>query len=307
MQTFIGDKGSSHAFVKDWHPWARHAMANVKLYHESGRLDLQTQERICHQTILHPLWIRLPPSPQFIKHFLKSLMAQTEAQDEIVSETVLMAYVSLIQSRDLNQEFTYCHYVLPRGQIVSLKESLYHISQGSTGLRTWQASFAMIEYLSASGILQGQNVLELGSGCGLLGISCAFLGASRVIMTDVPLLQDQIRANVGLNAQSLQSQGCCLPTVQTLDWESDSLQDLNPTLVLCADLVYDPELIPPLVRVLSGLMQSPRAPQVLIAQTIRQRSTMTLFLQSFPNFSKVKTPVDCWFFRDEGEIELYRL
>ncbi|GAQ81676.1 methyltransferase family protein [Klebsormidium nitens] len=67
----------------------------------------------------------------------------------------------------------------------------------------WPAAEALCHYLETaygtiSGRLQGLRVLELGAGTGLVGIFAAQLGAD-VILTDLPGVLENLRANVALN------------------------------------------------------------------------------------------------------------
>ena len=57
-----------------------------------------------------------------------------------------------------------------------------------------------LHYLADEGSLQlnDKQVLELGAGVGLVSIYLACLG-SRVVMADVPALQDMAERNIGLN------------------------------------------------------------------------------------------------------------
>jgi protein-lysine N-methyltransferase EEF2KMT len=96
---------------------------------------------------------------------------------------------------------------------ITLYESQKVIESGTTGLRTWSASLALAHwilhhpgttnnflqtllylYFYSIGEVRGQNVLELGSGAGFLGITVALLqlehkgnigGSGGLCLTDV--------------------------------------------------------------------------------------------------------------------------
>lgn len=100
-------------------------------------------------------------------------------------------------------------------------------------------------------------VLELGAGCGLLGIACAALGARHVVMTDlpyaIPLMQDNIKRNLSLIRNKISCKEC--------DWvEPPELNDLldlpetiakeNEVVILVADCIWLAHLISPLLRTL---------------------------------------------------------
>lgn len=59
---------------------------------------------------------------------------------------------------------------------------------GALGAVLWPASHALIRFLSSAdgrALVQGANVVELGAGCGVVGMAASVLGASQVVMTDV--------------------------------------------------------------------------------------------------------------------------
>jgi len=75
-----------------------------------------------------------------------------------------------------------------------------------TGLCLWPASFLLIEWLaSRQAALPRLTVLELGSGCGLVGLAASCLGAKKVELTDgsdeaVRLAAENIKANASEDA-----------------------------------------------------------------------------------------------------------
>lgn len=74
---------------------------------------------------------------------------------------------------------------------IRLEEDLSAISKGTTGLKTWEASLSLASYLVAhaeSIFFPNVQVLELGSGAGLLGALCGQLvqqGKGQVMLTDL--------------------------------------------------------------------------------------------------------------------------
>eukprot|EP01100_Stratorugosa_tubuloviscum_P015899 TRINITY_DN966_c0_g2_i1.p1 TRINITY_DN966_c0_g2~~TRINITY_DN966_c0_g2_i1.p1 ORF type:complete len:338 (-),score=158.53 TRINITY_DN966_c0_g2_i1:137-1150(-) len=78
------------------------------------------------------------------------------------------------------------------------------------GLTVWDGSLVLAKYLeklfgiggSQQGWLIGKQVLELGAGCGLVGIALAFLGA-HVTLTDFsPDVLQQLKENIDLNFEN---------------------------------------------------------------------------------------------------------
>jgi predicted nicotinamide N-methyase len=115
----------------------------------------------------------------------------------------------------------------------------------------------------------GCSVLEVGAGCGLLGMATAVMGARRVVLTDHPDAMPLLRRNVERNADVLQKKkeekkkakrakeepsstspvARCMP----LDWEDqnhlDAVAALGPyDLILATDVVFSVKLVEPLLR-----------------------------------------------------------
>lgn len=79
-----------------------------------------------------------------------------------------------------------------------------HSGGPATGLTVWDGAKALTRYVEASRrklAVSGKTVVELGSGCGLLAVALAHLGA-RVAATDLPGVLDNLRRNVGANVRA---------------------------------------------------------------------------------------------------------
>lgn len=110
---------------------------------------------------------------------------------------------------------------------VTLLESRTTIEGGTTGLRTWSASYVLAEYLLSHGeLVRGKRVLEIGSGAGFLGLVIAAIqlqsglescAESFLWLTDVDstvLKRCQGNARLLCNASSGHRNLQCQP----LDW-----------------------------------------------------------------------------------------
>jgi len=146
--------------------------------------------------------------------------------------------------------------------------------------------------------VEKKRVLELGSGTGFLGIIVASLqqlyhsqnedihGNGSLWLTDV---NDEALIRCRDNAQLLCNSSSSHPSInyRSLDW-SDALhptdkfsllsflQEIESDLVLGADLVFDPNLIPALVGTLNIALRS--GAEALIALTVRNEDTLAKFL-----------------------------
>ncbi|XP_054254712.1 protein-lysine N-methyltransferase EEF2KMT, partial [Indicator indicator] len=148
------------------------------------------------------------------------------------------------------------------------------------------------------------TILELGSGVGFTGIAiCKTCRPKRYIFSDChPCVLHQLAQNICLNgfipgpdsaaytqkeSQGQEAAGTSsqIPQVMVadLDWGSvtqSQLLDLQPDVIIAADVIYDPEIISALVGLLQKLFTcraDGKPPEVYIASTIRNPDTYLLF------------------------------
>ncbi|KDO25898.1 hypothetical protein SPRG_08839 [Saprolegnia parasitica CBS 223.65] len=76
-------------------------------------------------------------------------------------------------------------------------------SDAWTGSLVWRASVFLSQHLARlqgeGGFAPGANVVELGSGCGLVGLVAQDLGAARVVVTDQEEIVGLLQHNLALN------------------------------------------------------------------------------------------------------------
>ncbi|XP_010563526.1 PREDICTED: putative protein N-methyltransferase FAM86A [Haliaeetus leucocephalus] len=258
---------------------------------------------ILHKTILHPLSVKYPPSTKYRRCFLTELIKKHEST---AAEPLDELYDTL--AGILNEEEStrcYKNYLLPTGEPVTLSESMAIISGGTTGLVTWDAALHLAEWaIENSPVFSNRTVLELGSGIGFTGIAiCKTCKPKTYIFSDyhhcvLKQLTENIRLNgfilepgttqhiqtesQGQEAEAMNYQNPKL-IVAELDWGSvteKQLLDLQPDVIIAADVVYDPEIISVLIGMLQKLSTSRadrKPPEVYIAFTIRNPDTYRLF------------------------------
>jgi predicted nicotinamide N-methyase len=127
------------------------------------------------------------------------------------------------------------------------------------GLKTWAASYMLAKRLHTLDLMQQNRqqrlqVLELGSGTGLVGLAMAGLGAD-VILTDLPSIHQNLRRNAENNSDTVHQNGGSART-GILDWSNPTVCELLPNaiddsesevmkstfpLILAADSLYSPE------------------------------------------------------------------
>jgi len=178
---------------------------------------------------------------------------------------------------------------------ILIEEAPNLLAAGSNvGLRTWEASLHLAQYLhSHPSLVQGRSVIELGAGMGLLSILAAGpLGARHVLATDgLPYVVEHMEKNIHRNERTVLNPRCTVET-KVLDWADSEPQSLEDTLsprdgdlprydlILGADITYNPEIAPVLAQLLKVLMVDVFAEngiEALISATVRNKRTSNVF------------------------------
>jgi predicted nicotinamide N-methyase len=119
------------------------------------------------------------------------------------------------------------------------------------------------------------NILELGAGCGIVGITLAtYFPTSRILLTDLPEATSILTHNLSPLPPSLKI------THQILDWSQPLPSDTASQsfdLVVVADCTYNPDVVPDLVNTLRGVAEGNRDVLVLVAMKVRHETEMVFF------------------------------
>eukprot|EP00933_Yihiella_yeosuensis_P038825 TRINITY_DN32767_c0_g1_i1.p1 TRINITY_DN32767_c0_g1~~TRINITY_DN32767_c0_g1_i1.p1 ORF type:complete len:265 (+),score=46.27 TRINITY_DN32767_c0_g1_i1:24-797(+) len=114
---------------------------------------------------------------------------------------------------------------------------------GWTGEIVWEAAQALVNLISREPKwVEGKRVLELGSGCALLGLAAAALGAREVILTDQVIYMAEYNLKSNFRDQPELRERV---QARQLNWGDASQTDaMAPPyeLLLGADLMYDESL-----------------------------------------------------------------
>ncbi|KAH7380951.1 putative methyltransferase-domain-containing protein [Cadophora sp. MPI-SDFR-AT-0126] len=118
------------------------------------------------------------------------------------------------------------------------------------------------------------NVLELGAGCGIVGISLcqALPNITQMILTDLPEATSILTHNISLCSPA--------PNHSVLDWSQPLPAPIASTqwnLILIADCTYNPDVVPDLVHTLGRLADGNKDLNVLLAMKVRHSSEAVFF------------------------------
>ncbi|KAF2474823.1 uncharacterized protein BDR25DRAFT_255297 [Lindgomyces ingoldianus] len=128
------------------------------------------------------------------------------------------------------------------------------------------------------------QILELGTGCGMVGISLAqIIERADIITSDLPEAEEIFKLNM---SKAILGTGSTMK-FRTIDWE-ESLPDLrigSPSCAHCtqfdvivaADCTYNPDSSPALVKTISRLTECSPAAAVILAMKVRHSSESIIF------------------------------
>jgi hypothetical protein len=152
------------------------------------------------------------------------------------------------------------------------------------------------------------QAIELGSGCGIVGIALAELSSNCwVLLTDLPEVEEIVMKNIAVARPAPSSQ----VTYQALDWDEKLPGDLcngHIDLILVSDCTYNADSLPALVNVLDRLVHvSPDA--VVLVALKRRHESEEVFFSLMDSVNLVSLHKDCMQLPSQhdqfDEIELY--
>jgi len=125
-------------------------------------------------------------------------------------------------------------------------------------------------------------VLELGAGCGIVGITVAKrFPKANVLLTDLPDAEDIARHNISANVTQFKNQPSPANIeYQNLDWEEplpNNICNGDLDVVLVADCTYNPDVVPHLVKTLADIVKHNLEVVILLAMKVRHNSEMVFF------------------------------
>ncbi|KAI9809855.1 MAG: hypothetical protein M1825_000288 [Sarcosagium campestre] len=121
------------------------------------------------------------------------------------------------------------------------------------------------------------NVLELGTGCGIVGIGLAqLLPRCQLLLTDLPDAKEVVEMNIAANSPATASR----IAFAELDWDSSlphCVQKSHFDLILVSDCTYNPGSARSLVKTLVSLVSISPDAAILLASKTRHSSEKVFF------------------------------
>jgi len=255
---------------------------------------LEAQLELLKLTVQHPLNLSYPVKINYQRSFLKQFISQLEAIGEEVVNDLYTSYIEKLKSSSEEEKYHYCHYKLRDQTFISLRESNSFVTDGTTGLSTWEGGRALAEYcLQHPGLTSGKHVLELGCGLGLCGLSVS--AQCRPASYNLTDCHSAVLAALRYNLQLNQALFADTPvTAHSLDWEHPEASCLEGPVdvVLAADVVYDERLFPALVNILYHFLSN-KTSRAIIACTERNSDTLSTFLNCLDQKCLVVEELQC--------------
>ncbi|XP_045474420.1 protein-lysine N-methyltransferase EEF2KMT-like [Harmonia axyridis] len=291
--------------------------------------SLEVQKELLAKTVNSKLVLECHIDISYQRRFLKCLMHYLDTINATIDETLYKAFGRLYSGK----EEKYYHVFYPIFEIdkldsltevntIILKESINIISNGTTGLITWQASQALADWAIKTS-LENKTILELGSGVGLAGLAVSSLTpCNKYIFTDchsdvLSLLKynvkhncDEILVDEKNPEEDMIFSGSvkdCKVEVRKLDWEwlrEGICNEIGPVdLIFAADVIYDEFLHLPLINTIRMFLEN-GTKAAIIAFVERNEETVRVFREKLatmdlkikdleivePNYLSWKTP-----------------
>lgn len=141
----------------------------------------------------------------------------------------------------------------------------------------------LLEYVLISATYRKLHILELGCGCGTVGIALAqSVPDCDVILTDLPEVKELVEANIARMKPAISSK----VSFEPLDWEAqtlpEKLQNRSNDLIIVSECTYNSDTLQPLVSTLLSLtVRSPKA--VIVVSTKTRHDSEAAFFDMMKN------------------------
>ncbi|PPJ59099.1 hypothetical protein CBER1_01663 [Cercospora berteroae] len=145
----------------------------------------------------------------------------------------------------------------------------------------------LLEYVLISATYRRTNIIELGCGCGTVGISVAqSIPDCNVLLTDLDEAKELVEANIAKMQPAMASRA----RFQSVDWLEplpSNLETRKNDLIIVSECTYNTDTLEPLVGMLVSLMtRSPKA--VIVVSTKTRHDSEAAFFDLMKNVGLIE-------------------
>ncbi|KAF2769877.1 hypothetical protein EJ03DRAFT_361762 [Teratosphaeria nubilosa] len=158
-------------------------------------------------------------------------------------------------------------------------QALAHHIDETISLSMPSSPLPLLEYVLVSATYRRLSAIELGCGCGSVGISLAqSIPDCDVVLTDLPEVTELVEANIERMNPAISSK----VRFEPLDWLAPSLPcklaNRVHDLIIVSECTYNTDTLRPLVKTLSNLLtRSPKA--VIVVSTKTRHDSEAVFFE----------------------------
>ncbi|KAJ2722536.1 hypothetical protein GGI07_003243 [Coemansia sp. Benny D115] len=179
---------------------------------------------------------------------------------------------------------------------------------GQTGAVLWNSSVVMSRFFANGGSghwdMQDLTVVELGSGCGLVGLVLHQLGARRVVLTDQLRMQKLLNRNIEMNRLKPRGKPAIVGELLATEYrwgegapEDPRVLSTPVDVIVASDCVYHESVAPLLVQTLVAVCESRRddgqKTVAVVGQELRSDLVHQVFLTLLiEHFNVYRVPVN---------------
>jgi len=185
---------------------------------------------------------------------------------------VLSAYLAILSSTSPSPDSSKIDEAPPKKRKGHPRKTPHH---------TTLSKFPHLPVLQQKLLRKNLNVLELGAGCGIVGIALSTYHphptSTSITLTDLPEASSILLQNLSLLPQRTAHSKI---THRVLNWSLSIPAPISTTkhdLVLIADCTYNPDVVPDLVSTLQRIRDVNKEVLVCVAMKVRHESEMVFF------------------------------
>lgn len=162
---------------------------------------------------------------------------------------------------------------------IYLKEQTLFFADGSEGLHLWESSVLLSRYIkNNSEDFKTKRVIELGTGCGLCGISCLlYTQCEHVTFSDN---QEPILSNLKDNIKMNNIKDNSRYSISNINWKDYATYgEKKYDIIIGSELVYEGGLIEELSKLIANLLKNDGVGYIVMPENRFKTNTFLDYLK----------------------------